>query len=404
MNNKVIDGFFDALDNTHKERVADVIDKIVKIKQEKEKIVVATGSGPNIHEGVTTLIAELIDKGIIDGVLTSSAVVAHEMGGALDKVKRVAAGGMKIRGDADVWLPRGEEFELSVLSPEQLDEISAEMELDMDLIRTLQEMEGKTIIKAAGNMAYPMGLRTETLAASILRICKDKFNGKYPFELIAGLGADPLTMIGAGVLKGVPVMVSIPQLVGGGAVGLSIGDSTSIHDRSAKNAEMLGSASMIIESGLALAQEIHDGPFETYTGHGIWAQWQGFPVYSLDGKILVRMDLDPNLERAWQQQRDSSMVQEAIAKGLPKTKITGVPFRMEMSGFARLETSIPLIGDLGELWPIIASRASADLGIKLDFMSYKQETDEGREMREFIVDNVKYMNIDRLNKGVAKLE
>jgi hypothetical protein len=28
------------------------------------------GSGPNLHEGVTTLIAELMDKGIVDGVTT----------------------------------------------------------------------------------------------------------------------------------------------------------------------------------------------------------------------------------------------------------------------------------------------------------------------------------------------
>ena len=32
---------------------------------------VVTGSGPNIHEGVTTLIAELMHKGVIDGVITS---------------------------------------------------------------------------------------------------------------------------------------------------------------------------------------------------------------------------------------------------------------------------------------------------------------------------------------------
>ncbi len=52
-------------------------------------MVVVTGSGPNLHEGVTTLIAELIHKGVVDGVVTSSAVVAHEMAGTLDRVKRV---------------------------------------------------------------------------------------------------------------------------------------------------------------------------------------------------------------------------------------------------------------------------------------------------------------------------
>src|SRR5690554_3416249 len=72
-----------------RERVDATVNKMVEIKEKGGKIVVATGSGPNIHEGVTTLIAELINKGIIDGVTTSSAVVAHEMAGALEKVHRV---------------------------------------------------------------------------------------------------------------------------------------------------------------------------------------------------------------------------------------------------------------------------------------------------------------------------
>ena len=29
-------------------------------------------------------------------------------------------------------------------------------------------------------------------------------------------------------------------------------------------------ADAVIESAVALTQEIHDGPFECYTGHGIW--------------------------------------------------------------------------------------------------------------------------------------
>ena len=33
---------------------------IVRTKQQGGRVVVVTGSGPNIHEGVTTLIAELI--------------------------------------------------------------------------------------------------------------------------------------------------------------------------------------------------------------------------------------------------------------------------------------------------------------------------------------------------------
>jgi len=388
MNDKLIEEFYNTFDENNKKRIDELIENIVKTKEENGKIIVVTGSGPNIHEGVTTLIAELINKKLIDGVLTSSAVIAHEMAGALDKVKRIVAKDMEFIKNKDIWLPRGDIFELTIMQDETLHEISEEMDIDHGIIKELEKAEGNIIIKAAGNMGYPMGLRTELLAEDILQISRKK----YPLEYIAGLGADERTMIGAGAKNDIPVLVTIPQLVGGGAVGLSIADSISIHDRCSRIAKLLGSASIIIESGIALAQEIHDGPFETYTGHGIWAQWQGHHVYSLKNKIIARIDLDRNLEKAWEQERNSALVQKAIAEGKPKTKLTGIPFRMEMSGFARLETSIPVIGDLGAAWPVIAHHASKDLGIKLNFMSYKQETKEGQEMREFIVNEVKHVN------------
>ncbi|HQD05043.1 MAG TPA: hypothetical protein PLF82_09935, partial [Halanaerobiales bacterium] len=155
---------------------------------------------------------------------------------------------------------------------------------------------------------------------------------------------------------------------------------------------MLGKADIIIESAVALTQEIHDGPFEMYTGHGIWPDHEGYYTYSLAGKTIIRIDLDPNLELAWRKQRESNIVQEAIAKGLPKTKLTGVPFRMEMSGFARLPGSIPIIEDIGKIWPIIALKVAERLGISLDFISYPQGTEEGQKMREWIVENVRPVN------------
>lgn len=402
METQLIDSFYDKFDDKFKKRIDKVVKLIVDAKNSEQKVSVVTGSGPNIHEGVTTLIAELINKGIIDGVLTSSAVIAHEMGGALDKVKRVKADLLDFE-ERDVWLPKGDIFELTQLTAAQWEEIGAEMDLDKDLIEKLEAMDGKTIIKAAGNMAYPMGLRTELLAEEILKMGTKKFNRQYSLEYLAGLGADDRTMIGAGARNNVPVLVSIPQLVGGGAVGLSIGDSISIHDRCHRNAKILGESSVIIESGLALAQEVHDGPYETYTGHGIWAQWNDEYVYSLKGKNLIRFDLDVNLEKVWQQQRNSGMVQQAIADGKPKTKVTGVPFRMEMSGFARLESSVPVVGDLGEIWPIVAHRVSEALGIDLEFMSYKQETGAGQKMREWIVDNVHYIKNDKLMEAIDRL-
>jgi len=158
--------------------------------------------------------------------------------------------------------------------------------------------------------------------------------------------------------------------------------------------EMIAEADVIIESAIVLSQEIHDGPFEVYTGHGIWATWDGYPTYSLAGKTLVRIDLDPHLRKAWEFERQGQAVQEAIDQGLPKTKVTGIPFRMEMSGFARLEGSLPVIGDIGIIWPVLACRVAQALGIELDFISHPQQTPEGKAMREWIVENVQ--PIDRV--------
>jgi hypothetical protein len=81
INCEVINGFYNQLDSETRSFVDRSIEKIIDVKRKDGKAVVATGSGPNVHEGVTTLIAELMVKGIIDGVTTSSAVISHEMGG-----------------------------------------------------------------------------------------------------------------------------------------------------------------------------------------------------------------------------------------------------------------------------------------------------------------------------------
>lgn len=381
---------YEGLKPETRERVDQAVNEMVKIKEKGEKIVVITGSGPNIHEGVTTLIAELINKGIVDGVTTSSAVVNHELSGSLDKVHRVNGEALGFSADQ---LPIDRLFEVTVLSEDELKTLEKEMAIDRELMQRALSMEGNTIIKAAGNMAYPLGLRTERLAREIETVAKA--NG-LPFEVVAGAGADPRTLLGAGYRKNVPVLVSVPQLIGGGAVGMALADSISITERCTRIARMLGSAAMIIESAVALTQEIHDGPFERFTGHGLWADWQGYYTFSLAGKKLLRIDLDPNLEKAWQQQRESNLVQEAIAKGLPKTKLTGVPFRMEMSGFARLPGSLPIIADIGIIWPILAWQVSQRLGIQLDFMSYPQSTAAGQEMREWIVREVKFADREKM--------
>jgi hypothetical protein len=386
INRALLNDFFNGLDERSRKALDSAVTKVVETKKKNGKVAVVTGSGPNIHEGVTTLIADLIGKGIIDGVTTSSAVINHEMGGALDRVKMCDASQL---GLDRTKMPRGNVFEFTDLSEEETDILRKEMLLDEDLLKKGKSAEGRMVIKAAGNMAYPMGLRTEKIAEEILTL--SRLSG-LPFETIAGWGCDSRTMLGVGAEKGVPVLVTIPQMVGGGHVGLAVGDSIPVAERSKRIADMLGKADVIIESAVALTQEIHDGPFETYTGHGIWSWWQGQPVYSLEKKTLIRFDLDENLRLAQDLQRESSMIQEAIDKGLPKTKISKIPFRMEMSAFARHEGSIPVIGDIGMIWPVFALRIADGLGIKLDFISYKQETEEGREMREWIVRNVKSLD------------
>ncbi len=354
---------------------------------------VVTGSGPNVHEGITTLVAAMIHKGLVDGVITSSAVIAHEMGGTLDRVKRILMGPSDLLPVAPELLPRGDVFELTMLTPHERAALEQEMPEGWDLYDRFLPRDGNIVIKAAGNMAWPMGLRTERLALEIRDIARK--TGET-FEQVAGRACDPMTMLGAGAACNVPVLVSIPQMIGGGAVGFAVGDSITIERRSRLIAELLGSADVIIESAVALTQEIHDGPFETYTGHGIWAAWDGQPTYSLKNKTLVRIDLDSNLERAWQLERESSDVQRAVNQGLPKTKRTGIPFRMEMSGFARLEGSIPITGDIGVVWPVLAQSCAEALGVELDFMSAPQEADEGKQMRQWIADEVTFLDRTKL--------
>jgi hypothetical protein len=373
----------EALDPVAVERIGTAVDRIVEAKRRGGKVVVVTGSGPNVHEGVTTLLAELLRVGLVDGITTSSAVVSHEMGGTLDRVKRCAGAPL---GLPSAILPKGGEFELTEVSSESMAEIRESFPLDNELLAHLQWAEGKTIIKAAGNLGYPLGLWLEHLATEIELLARTH---GLTFEEVAGLGADERTMIGIGARIGRPVLVTIPQLIGGGQVGLSIGDSIPLAQRAARLARMLSEADVIIESGVALTQEIHDGPLETYTGHGLWAAWQGHSTYSLQGKSLIRIDLDPALEKVWCIEREGAAVQGAIADGLPKTKLFKVPFRMEMSGFARHEGSLAIIGDLGAVWPVLADQAAARLGFELGFMSYPQQTEAGRAMREWIVREVR---------------
>ena len=125
------------------------------------------------------------------------AVVAHEMAGVLEEVKRVDG---KELGFGPDLLPRGDTFEVTVMSSELLQQLKEEMGIDTALIEKAQALDGNVIIKAAGNMSYPLGLRTEMLAKEILFIARSK---GLPFESVAGSGADSRTMLGAGKSRGI---------------------------------------------------------------------------------------------------------------------------------------------------------------------------------------------------------
>lgn len=387
---KSIESMYNGLARKTKDRLKRAAKLIVEAKEKGGRVVAVLGSGPNIHEGVTTLMAELMHKGIIDGISTSSAVINHEMAGTLEKVKRFDGVAFGFEPEK---LPSDGFFEVSILSESRLEEFQRETYIDMDLYRRMRRAKGNTIIKVAGNMAYPTGLRTERLAHDVLALAK---RCGIPFEQMAGYGADPYTMIGAGAEHDIPVLVTVPQLVGGGEVGLAVGDSLSISERCQRIARLIDSADVVIESALALSQEIHDGPFELFTGHGIWSDWEGGWTYSLADKKIVRIDLDPNLEKAWMRERKSKMVTDAVHKGLPKTKLMRIPFRMEMSGFARIPGSLPIVGDIGEIWPVLAARVADALDVKLDFMSYKQSLPAGEKVREWIVKKVNPVNRERM--------
>jgi len=394
---KVIENMFNSLPSKVKIRLKRAIKLIVNAKKKGGKVVAVVGSGPNLHEGVTTLLAELIHKGIIDGVSTSSAVINHEMGGTLEKVKRFDGVAF---GFERKTLPSDGFFEVTMLSKAGLEEIQNEILIDTALYQRMRRAKGDIITKVAGNMAYPTGLRTERLARDVLAMAK---RCVVPFEQMAGYGADRLTMIGAGAEHNIPVLVTVPQLIGGGEVGLAVGDSLSLSERCYRIANLLDSADVIIESALALSQEVHDGPFERFTGHGIWADWEGGWTYSLADKKIVRIDLDPNLERAWMQERKSKAVTNAVHRGLPKTKMMRIPFRMEMSGFARIPGSLPIVGDIGEIWPLLATMVADALDVKLDFMSYKQSLPAGEKVREWIVKHVQPVNREKMYVAAKKL-
>jgi len=76
---------------------------------------------------------------------------------------------------------------------------------------------------------------------------------------------------------------------------------------------------------------------------------------------------------------------------------------MEMSGFARIPGSVPIVGDIGEIWPLLATMVSDALNVKLDFMSYKQSLPAGEKVREWIVKHVQPVSRERMFAAAREL-
>ena len=124
-------------------RANQAVKMIVEAKERGGKVVAVVGSGPNIHEGVTTLIAELMHKGLIDGVSTSSAVINHEMAGTLERVKRFDG---EAFGFEPGKLPCDGQFEVSMLSKALLEAYQREIHIDTGLYRRMRRAKGDVII------------------------------------------------------------------------------------------------------------------------------------------------------------------------------------------------------------------------------------------------------------------
>ena len=67
-----------------------------------------------------------------------------------------------------------------------------------------------------------------------------------------------------------------------------------------------------------------------------------------------------------------------------------------MPAVPRHELSIPVVGDIGKVWPLIAAGVAKNLGIELEFLSASQDTPEGTAMREWIVENVKPFDREKM--------
>jgi len=357
VNRLIIEEYYRSFSPELQHAVENAAERIIRVKKKGGRVAVHLEGRVNVHEGVTTLVAELMYRGIVDAVLTSAAIVNHEMSGVLERVKQVQW--QDLAGHADL-IPRNGLFEITLLSPALMEQIGQEVAIDISFYRALLSAPGEVVVRVAGHRAYPGGLRTEVMARDVgawSRKCG------VPFEQVVGYGADSMTMIGAGARLGLPVLVTIPNLAQGGAVGLAVGDSIALSERARRIGQVVDGATLIIESGVESPGNVYGGPFETSSGQGLWTGWQGGWTYSNEGMSLLRIN-SASGERA------------GVDDGPGPDPVPGWTDGRHLDG------------DIGKIWPVLAVRVADALGSELAFMSYSRSSPEGEKVRQWIVHNI----------------
>ena len=79
MDTDILDSIAARLSDETLEHIEEVVERIVEVKERGGKVAVVTGSGPNIHEGVTTLIAELMRVGVVDAVMVNGPAATGDV-------------------------------------------------------------------------------------------------------------------------------------------------------------------------------------------------------------------------------------------------------------------------------------------------------------------------------------
>ncbi|MBN2282978.1 MAG: hypothetical protein JXO48_03725 [Deltaproteobacteria bacterium] len=360
----LLDERYRALPDDERVRLDDAVASLVEAKKRRQRVVAVITGEVHLSRGITLLVADLMRKGIVDAVLTTAVIIDHEMSGVLEKVKRIEkppAGLHREGGSADGVM------NVALLSPRMIERFRDEMDIDVSSYRAMLGAPGTITVEPAGGGTWPGGKRTALLSGFVLSQSR---HCRIPFEEMAGYGADPGTMIGAGARAGLPVLVPPSCLDDdGGAVGLAIRESLSPSERSGRVAEIMNRAHLIITST--------DGPGCTFpagfTQGGPWGGGEAPPECSgrrtivlIDGPLH---DVPPT----------------------PGDHRAGEP------------ESLIITGGLDTSWSLLAFRAAEALGITLDFVPCARGRDEGERLREWIAARIEPADKGMIERAAQKL-